>query len=251
MTTPFLQPEFFHVHVQRINDTDDGDILTPEQYAEFRDNNEAARAYGVDPADVETLFGWTWRLSAPGYLDSTDWSGVVDTLPEAITELRGMFDDSELLPYLCDELPGFSEFWKGYLISLAFTAMDMGSECGGGVLEPWSNPGGDISEVVDPDDVAAILDELERLDECRSDCLDFLCQAYHLIPEDKYELAGCDFHFTRNGHGTGFWDRDWNSGDVLTELSKPYGTAELCWRPKADTDAPSWDLAAYEFDITN
>ena len=38
------------------------------------------------------------------------------------------------------------------------------------------------------------------------------------------ELAGHDFALTRNGHGTGFWDRGMGAiGDMLTEECKPYG----------------------------
>ena len=38
------------------------------------------------------------------------------------------------------------------------------------------------------------------------------------------ELAGHDFALTRNGHGTGFWDRGLGEmGDMLSEECKPYG----------------------------
>ena len=38
------------------------------------------------------------------------------------------------------------------------------------------------------------------------------------------ELAGHDFALTRNGHGTGFWDRGLGAiGDMLTDACKPYG----------------------------
>ena len=37
------------------------------------------------------------------------------------------------------------------------------------------------------------------------------------------ELAGHDFALTRNGHGTGFWDRGLGAiGDMLTDECKPY-----------------------------
>ena len=40
----------------------------------------------------------------------------------------------------------------------------------------------------------------------------------------RAELAGHDFALTRNGHGTGFWDRGLGDiGDMLTEECKPYG----------------------------
>jgi hypothetical protein len=41
--------------------------------------------------------------------------------------------------------------------------------------------------------------------------------------------AGHDFWLTRNGHGAGFWDSDWNeeAGKVLTELSKTFREVDL------------------------
>ena len=72
------------------------------------------------------------------------------------------------------------------------------------------------------DDIPAdIVEEME------TDCLDFIEAAGDLIAENP-ERAGMDFHFTRNGHGAGFWDGDWgDAGDELSEMSKVYGSSEL------------------------
>lgn len=47
------------------------------------------------------------------------------------------------------------------------------------------------------------------------------------IPEDKYEQTGHDFWLTRNGHGSGFWDKEELYGEknaeILTEISKKFG----------------------------
>ena len=40
------------------------------------------------------------------------------------------------------------------------------------------------------------------------DALAFYNRAWGLIGEDAIEQAGHDFWLSRNGHGTGFWDRD-------------------------------------------
>jgi len=41
------------------------------------------------------------------------------------------------------------------------------------------------------------------------------------------EQAGHDFWLTRNGHGTGFWDRDLEEhGETLTKSSKTFGNAD-------------------------
>ncbi|MHB8107996.1 MAG: hypothetical protein ACYDH4_11310 [Candidatus Cryosericum sp.] len=39
--------------------------------------------------------------------------------------------------------------------------------------------------------------------------------------------AGHDFWLTRNGHGAGFWDGDYERGDELTAASKPFGEEDL------------------------
>lgn len=88
----FMEIETYHGHVQRINNTRDGDIITPEQYAQYPSNEDAAEAYGVSVDEVVTEFGWYARLSAPGYLDCTDWTGPYESEDEAINELRDMYD---------------------------------------------------------------------------------------------------------------------------------------------------------------
>jgi hypothetical protein len=42
------------------------------------------------------------------------------------------------------------------------------------------------------------------------------------------ESAGIDFWLTRNGHGTGFWDRGLGEvGDRLADMARPYAQASL------------------------
>lgn len=91
----FMQRETYHGHFQLIRNTSEGDILTPEEYAQYRGNKEAAEAHGVSLDDVETVFGWSARLSAPGYLDCTDWTGVFETEEEAVAALDEMYPDDE------------------------------------------------------------------------------------------------------------------------------------------------------------
>jgi len=57
-----------------------------------------AEETGCDPASVETVDGKWWaRLSAPGYLDCTDWTGPHDSADEARAALDEMFgtDDDD------------------------------------------------------------------------------------------------------------------------------------------------------------
>ena len=66
------------------------------------------------------------------------------------------------------------------------------------------------------------------------DCQDFQQSFGDLISSDLTR-AGHDFFLTRNSHGSGFWDGDWefpvpgithDAGAYLTSMCKPYGSFE-------------------------
>jgi hypothetical protein len=74
-----------------------------------------------------------------------------------------------------------------------------------------------------------------------ADCADFLGEWYEHVESDLAR-AGQDFWLTRNRHGAGFWDGDWNQpfehcgegpapyrtiGAYLTAMSHPYGEFNL------------------------
>lgn len=83
-------------------------------------------------------------------------------------------------------------------------------------------------ETVPMDDVDAEL-TLDAQFEMLGDCEDFMKSQWHLVCDLDPAQVGHDFWLTRNGHGTGFWDRghpEW-LGKALTKASKPYGTADL------------------------
>lgn len=87
----FMQPETYHGNWQHIADTNEGNILCPEAYAEYRNNEGAAQAYNVPLENVTTEFGWGARLSASGYMDCTDWLGVYASEALALKALREMY----------------------------------------------------------------------------------------------------------------------------------------------------------------
>ena len=66
---------------------------------------------------------------------------------------------------------------------------------------------------------------------CVLECNRFLANAKTyvggLIPENYFEQAGHDFYLTRNGHGSGFWDKPEIYGEkyskILTEISNQFG----------------------------
>ena len=186
--------------------------------------------YHLHMSEKTEFSGISWRLSAPGYMDCTDWTQS-ESLQEAIVDMLGMFgdgfDESDLQS-IGSELEGFADFLDGYLIGLAFTGSVYTDDENASSEDPiYSNPGGEIADVVDAEELFAILSTDERLT-ILTDCICFLCSAAEYLGESPdYSGAGSDFHLTRNGHGAGFWDGDWENGNKLTELSKPYGTAEL------------------------
>lgn len=75
----------------------------------------------------------------------------------------------------------------------------------------------------------------ETLDKMRQDCRLFISrnEIYLNWKHPQYtveEQAGHDFWLTRNGHGAGFWDRDFiekRARDILTESSKRFGEVYL------------------------
>lgn len=94
--------------------------------------------------------------------------------------------------------------------------------------------GGCLWETYSPDDIAP-----ETLAQIEKDCADFIavfwadlfrtgvyCGAgrYHAV-----EMAGHDFWLTRNGHGAGFWDGDWQEpyAEQMTAYSKRVGEYTL------------------------
>ena len=68
----------------------------------------------------------------------------------------------------------------------------------------------------------------QAIDLAYFDCCAFLHLARSHINDWTMEQLGHDFYLTRNGHGAGFWDRDFGtkeSRDTMTDLSKIFGEA--------------------------
>lgn len=68
----------------------------------------------------------------------------------------------------------------------------------------------------------------ETLAQMLADCQQFQDLAGELILCDL-KMAGTDFWLTRNRHGSGFWDGDWQEdvGRKLTELAHSFGERHL------------------------
>ncbi len=63
--------------------------------AEYFTPEQCAKDYGVDVDDIETITGWFARLSAPGYMDCTEWQGPYDSKDEAIAALVDTYGEDE------------------------------------------------------------------------------------------------------------------------------------------------------------
>ena len=100
----FMQPEVVHQSAWHVETHYGMEIvpawLVPEEpSAHDLDpfcESDVLRGAAGEPADVEFETGWYARLSAPGYMDRTDWIGPYETEGEALKALA----DTE---YLCEE----------------------------------------------------------------------------------------------------------------------------------------------------
>lgn len=85
----FLKPEYSTDPFVRVTTASDESEVFP---ADALSDRELRDAYGED-AEVERIEGKVWaRLSAPGYLDCTIWSGPHDTLDAAKAALSAEYD---------------------------------------------------------------------------------------------------------------------------------------------------------------
>jgi hypothetical protein len=183
--------------------------------------------YRVARATGEESQSWRWRLSAPGYLDCTDWC-TSDSEIECISDCLGTYGDGfdeEDYRDVANHLPGFDEFLNDYLLGLAFTAMS-GEELDTPV---FGCPGMDISDCVDVDsDIWRKMTSEQKL-ETLSDCVGFIVDNWESLNSvGELSRHGSDFHLSRNGHGSGFFDRGYGDvGRKLQEAARVWGSKEL------------------------
>lgn len=107
------------------------------------------------------------------------------------------------------------------------TMIDAYLECAlwTGTDESTPSGGYPLDDNYTTDNIAA-----ESRDRARVDCERFMSKADDLEYWNQIDDAdlGHNFWLTRNGHGTGFWDRDLGElGDKLTDLSKSFGETDI------------------------
>jgi hypothetical protein len=108
----------------------------------------------------------------------------------------------------------FTEFFDNYVITALWSSNDNADDNGGHPLD--AN--------YDVDDI-----EAETRRQMITDCLSFLCANLQYILPSRYKEAGGDFWLTRNRHGAGFWDGQWekDAAKALTDAAHNAGGYDL------------------------
>lgn len=118
---------------------------------------------------------------------------------------------------------GRDDFMRGYVEAMLWANTFVECECGYCVEQEdvayWYQSPGRWWE-----DTPVDLIDAENFWECFAYVILSLDYGKRADQWTSAELAGHDFALTRNGHGTGFWDRGLGEmGDMLTEACEPYG----------------------------
>ncbi len=99
---PFMEPEILHGHWYKM----EGDNGTMYVWGmDVWNHNELDSYYDgtLDEEETTTVLGYGARLSAPGYMDCTDWC-VFDTEKEASEYLQETYDLDENLEPIQEEV---------------------------------------------------------------------------------------------------------------------------------------------------
>ena len=71
----------------------------------------------------------------------------------------------------------------------------------------------------------------KTLSDMKEEMVSFIDKYYHLVSEDDKDTSISMFAhnlwLTRNGHGAGFWDGDYNNGDELTDACEGLKNIDL------------------------
>jgi hypothetical protein len=116
-------------------------------------------------------------------------------------------------------MPDLDEFTRAYIEAALWSTNDDDDK----PLDANYDP-----DDIAPDTLATIIADCRRF---QADNAADLALAYKRYPQKEWSpeaQAGHDFWLTRNGHGTGFWDRGIGKvGDQLTDASRKCGEVNL------------------------
>lgn len=92
----------------------------------------------------------------------------------------------------------------------------------------WSSDGGHPNGSPLDDEGYTIRDFSKKaLNNAKRDLNKFYQKAKKLLEDEKEVHWAHDFWLTRNGHGAGFWDGDYEHGDELTKIAEKFGSVDL------------------------
>lgn len=116
------------------------------------------------------------------------------------------------------------DFTTAYLEAALWTSLDeTNPEQGGQPLD-----GNYSNDDIEADTLAEMIEDCRKFQEANVELIidDNVAVESNLSCGDR---AGHDFWLTRNGHGAGFWDGDWEhpAGATLTEAAKAFGEYDL------------------------
>ena len=109
-----------------------------------------------------------------------------------------------------------SKLWKKILNENTLVTEGVSSKAVDSYLETalWST---------DLDDYTIRDIDKSAVNQAKKDLTKFFSMAKKYIQDEQDDDVAHDFWLTRNGHGAGFWDGDYEYGDELTKLSKKFG----------------------------
>jgi len=89
----------------------------------------------------------------------------------------------------------------------------------------WSSTGDDDEPLDKNFSIGDFSAEARALAE--KECSEFYAKAESLLTDNDPDHWPHDFWLTRNGHGTGFWDGDYENGDELTEIAEQFYESDI------------------------
>lgn len=182
-----------------------------------------AATESTEAAMVDGSFHQAWTDIAEVYLFGSDDGPytfmTVMPMPDDHYDGPVLCEGSECTTWLAGSIPAsyLQDCLQAYLSCLIWTGLNWADATG-----PNRDPR-QLDETHDVDDIPA-----DVVTELSDELQDFLRSNWADVEAMDPEQVGHDFCLSRNGHGTGFWDRgNGDLGDRLHKAAKVYGSCDL------------------------
>ena len=83
----FMEPQIVKDQWVEVDGSEGGSLIPAELTGGLTTPTALADYYVGEIYEAELVTGWAARLSAPGYMDATEWMGLYDTPEEAAAAL--------------------------------------------------------------------------------------------------------------------------------------------------------------------